>query len=257
MHHLQAEFFLFNKEKNKDYVLLIPVVNEGNRLIRQLSKIKKYSKIVDVVVIDGKSTDGSTNSWLLKNFNVKLKILNQGDTRLGSQLRLGIFYALKNNYKGILLMDGNNKDDPSSIPQMINKLKEGYFFVQGSRFIKGGKHKNTPFIRYLSIRLIHSPICSLASGFWFTDSANGFKAFNRDFFLDKRVQPLRDVFKTYNLQCYLTIRAPQLGYKTIEIPVTRSYPKKGPVPTKIIGFKSYLSFLLDLIKAALGFYNVD
>ena len=37
------------------------------------------------------------------------------------------------------------------IPKFIEKLEQGYDFVQGSRFIKGGKAINTPFIRHISV----------------------------------------------------------------------------------------------------------
>ena len=47
--------------------------------------------------------------------------------------------------KGIITIDGNNKDDPEAIPHFIESLNKGIDFVQASRFIKGGKgRKNVP-----------------------------------------------------------------------------------------------------------------
>ena len=63
----------------------------------------------------------------------------------------------------VVTIDGNNKDCPLSIGDFIAKLEIGYDLVQGSRFIKGGEHKNTPFFRYIAIRLIHAPMLSF---FW-------------------------------------------------------------------------------------------
>ena len=48
-----------------------------------------------------------------------------------------------------------------------------------------------------------------------------------EYLKDVRVSPLRDVFMTYELLAYLSVRASQLGYRACEIPVTRAYPKTG------------------------------
>ena len=61
-------------------------------------------------------------------------------------------------YNSVITIDGNNKDDPKTIPAIIQKLNEGNDFVQVSRFIKNGKGVNTPLKRMLAIRLIHAPL---------------------------------------------------------------------------------------------------
>ena len=60
---------------------------------------------------------------------------------------------------------------------------------------------------------------------------------------------------TYELLAYLSVRATQLGYKACEIPVTRSYPKKGKTPTKISFFKGNSELMKILVKNAFGAYN--
>ena len=69
------------------------------------------------------------------------------------------------------------------------------------------------------------------------------------------MQPLRDIFVAYELHYYLAIRAARLGFKTIETPVTRSYPTSGKTPTKISPVKGNLLILRTLTAAALGKFN--
>src|SRR5690606_15134684 len=126
---------------------------------------------------------------------------------------------------------GNGKDGLDAIASFVAKLDDGYDYVQGSRYIAGGRAINTPLDRYLAGRLIHAPIVSLASGQRFTDTTNGFRAYSRRALLDPRVQPFRSLFEVYSLLFYLSIRIPKLGYRAIEIPVERSYPPKGKTPT--------------------------
>ena len=134
-------------------------------------------------------------------------------------------------------------------------MQEGFDFVQGSRFIEGGKAINTPLIRYFAVRLIHAPIISLTAKHWFTDTTNAYRAYSAKYLSDDRVQPLREVFSGYELLAYLSTRATQLGYKATEIPVTRAYPPVGKTPTKISFFKGNSDLMKVLLKNFFGAYN--
>ena len=39
---------------------------------------------------------------------------------------MGMSFALDRNYKGVLTIDGNNKDSIEDVPEFIAKLQEGY-----------------------------------------------------------------------------------------------------------------------------------
>lgn len=66
--------------------------------------------------------------------------------------------------------------------------------MQASRYLPGGVSENTPALRDLAIRWIHAPALSLASGFHWTDTTQGFRAYRRRVLLDPRVAPFRDLF---------------------------------------------------------------
>ena len=72
-----------------------------------------------------------------------------------------------------------------------------------------------------------------------------------------RVRPFRDVFDTYNLHYYLSVRIPRLGYWVKELPVRRVYPSAGPTPSHIGGLRARLHILRLLFWAALGRYNPE
>ena len=168
---------------------------------------------------------------------------------------MGIYFALGRGYKGVLTIDGNNKDSIEDVPRFIEKLREGYDLVQGSRFIRGGRAVNTPPIRYAAVRLIHAPLTSLAARQWFTDTTNAYRAYSREYLTHPDVRPLRDVFTGYELLAYLSIRATRLGLKACEVPVTRAYPATGKTPTKITGFKGNSDLLKILLAAMAGKYD--
>lgn len=243
--------------KAKDYVVLIPIINEGDRIHKELQRAKdnKVSEYADIVICDGGSSDGCTDENTLKSLEVNTLLVKQDAGKQGAQLRMGFYWAIERGYKGVITVDGNNKDSIEDVPKFIKKLEEGYDLIQGSRFVKGGVAINTPFIRTLSVRLIHAPVISLTSGQHFTDTTNAYRGYSMRYLTDERVQPLRDVFMTYELLAYLSVRATQLNMKACEIPVTRAYPKTGKTPTKISFFKGNAQLMKILFKNLFGAYK--
>ncbi len=243
--------------KTKEYVVLIPIINEGDRIYKELYRAWKHniSNYADIVICDGGSTDGCTEEKKLRKLNVNTLLVKKDNGKQGAQLRMGIWWALKRGYKGIITIDGNNKDSIEDVPKFIEKLEEGYDFIQGSRFIKGGRAINTPIIRFFSVRLIHAPIISVTAHHRFTDTTNAYRGYSDRYLRDERVKPLRDIFMTYELLAYLSVRATQIGMKACEVPVTRAYPKKGKTPTKISFVKGNSELMRILINNARGAYN--
>jgi dolichol-phosphate mannosyltransferase len=238
------------------WCVVIPVINEGERIKKLLSKMAnlKIEEIADIIIVDGGSTDGSLKLASLQSKGVRGLLVKTGLGKLSAQLRCAYAFALDHGYDGIVTIDGNDKDDPEAIPRFIQALKQGVDFVQGSRFIVGGIAENTPVSRDIAIRFIHAPMLSLFSGFRWTDTTQGFRAYSRRMLLDSRVAPFRDVFMTYELLAYLSYCAPKLDYRCLELPTVRRYPK-GEVPTKISSFKGNLSVLRVLFRACFGTYN--
>lgn len=231
------------------YCVAVFVINEGGWLLAQLDRMRPLADEVDILVADGGSIDGSTSRENLQRGRVRALLTKTGPGRLSAQMRMAFDYALREGYAGIISMDGNNKDDPAAVRSFVQALDEGFDYVQGSRFVAGGCARNTPFHRLLAIKLVHAPLIRRASGFPYTDTTNGFRAYSRRLLLDPRVAPLRDVFSSYELHYYLAIRAARLGFRIKETPVTREYPRRGPTPTKIRGLGGYWIVLRDLFRA--------
>lgn len=242
--------------RQRRWCVVVPVINEGERIQNLLSKMKALNieEMADILIIDGGSTDDSLKLDLLQKNGVRGLILKTGAGKLSAQLRCAYAFALDQGYEGIISIDGNDKDDPKAIPAFIDALNQGVDFVQASRFISGGEAENTPMSRDFAIRFIHAPMLSYASGFRWTDTTQGFRAYSRKMLLDQKLAPFREVFDTYELLAYLSYSAPRLGYKCLEIPTIRRYPK-GEVPTKISAFKGNLLVLAVLFRACFGKYN--
>jgi dolichol-phosphate mannosyltransferase len=241
----------YSPKKHK-YAVCIFVINEGAKVQKQLKKMKPLSKSIDIIVADGGSTDGSLEPDFLQTVNVRALLTKKGPGKLSAQMRMALAYALAAGYEGVIVVDGNNKDDTAAVPDFIKLLDEGYDHIQGSRFIEGGKAINTPLQRHIAVHVLHAPLISLAARHRHTDTTNGFRAYSKRLLEDTELAIFRDIFMTYELHYYLAIesaRSPK-QYKLTETPVTREYPKQGKTPTKISPIKGNAHVLGVLLKAA-------
>lgn len=252
---LPAFDVLVQAPKQHDYALVIPVINEGERIRRQLRLIADAHPRTDIVIADGGSTDGSLDPEFLKQIGVRALLTKRGPGKLGAQLRMAYAWCIDEGYLGVVTIDGNGKDGVAAVDRFVDKLEEGYDYVQGSRYRPGGWAIGTPLDRKIAGRLIHAPLLSLAGRRWYTDTTNGFRGYSASYLRDPRVSPFRDVFDQYALLFYLTVRAGQLGYRTCEIPVTRAYPAHEKTPTKIAGVRGRFAMLSELWDVARGRYR--
>ena len=242
--------------RQHSWCVVIPVINEGERIKNLLARMSvlHVENIADIIIVDGGTTDGSLKLHELKPLGVRGLLVKTAAGKLSAQLRCAYSFALDQGYEGIVTIDGNDKDDPEAIPRFIAALEQGVDFVQASRFVAGGVAENTPKSRDFAIRFIHAPMLSMFSGFKWTDTTQGFRAYSRKMLLDPKLAVFRDVFMTYELLAYLSCRAPRLGYRCVELPTVRRYPK-GEVPTKISSVRGNLSVLTVLFKSCFGSYN--
>lgn len=249
------DIFEFSSKKNK-YCVGIPLLNEGDRIKKQLKTMYdlKIHEIADIIIFDGNTIDGSTEHEFLKSMRVNTLLVMTEEGRQGSQFRMGFDFILNRGYKGVISIDGNNKDGVQAIPNFIQKLEGGQDYIQGSRFISGGYHMNTPLARLLAIKLIHAPCINFMARFKYTDTTCGYRGISRLFLEDNKLDIFRNIFVGYELFYYMSVMAPKLGYNTCEIPTSRVYPSKGKAPTKITMRGNFI-IIHELWKLQTGFYN--
>lgn len=245
-------------EKRAKYCLLIPLFNEGERYFRQVEKMKKNGlfRKVDVIICDAGSKDGTTDYNFLQESGHRALLVRKGKGRYSTDIKMGYYWALQQGYTGFITVDGNDKDGTEAIDLFIMALDQGFDYVQGSRFIKGGKGINTPLIRQIAMKIINEPVMTFCSRKHLTDTTNGFRAYSKRFMTDERVLPFRDIFWGYELIYYLPIRACRLGFRTCEVPVIRAYPK-GETPSKVGGIKGNIYQLSILHHCIWKHYNPE
>jgi glycosyltransferase involved in cell wall biosynthesis len=243
----EHEVFL-RAEAKHPYVVYIMAFNERQRLAQQLDRFPKdHDRNFDIMLGDDGSTDGTSGSDLLEQYAIRGATRLKQNSGLSQNIKVALAWLYSQNYKGVIFMNGNNRDDPSAVPEFIRALDEHYGYVQGSRFRPGGKHANTPWIRFWAIRVVHAPLFSLACLKWMTDTTNGYRAFSLAFLRDHRVDPFQPAFVKYEIEQYLAWKAIRLGYLTKEIPVARVYSRGGFTSHIRQGMAGWMDMLRPLV----------
>lgn len=234
---------------------IIPIYRDALDALEVLLKFE--SKVVDEIclVLDCVSTMYLDQIKTMgKQIGIPIHILsNEKRQGIGNAIRSGVGYASSHNYDVAVIMAGNKKDDPREIPRLLAPIiQEGCDYVQGSRFLFGGKSPGTPFLRKIFCYL-YPFIWTLATGVHCTDVTNGFRAFRLNIFSNPQININQSWLKSYQLEYYVHYKVLTLGYKTKEVPVSKTYScgNKGGY-TKISALRDSWSILSPLIYLALG-----
>ena len=237
-------------------ILVCPVAyNENVKLesvIKRFLKSCVYGKM-DYLIVDDCSDDGTTD--MIQRFGAQgvQTIRHQKRSGVGSAIRTAIKHAIKNNYDVLVIMAGNDKDNPQEIPQLTGPiLKDGIDFVQGSRYKhKSGVGGDMPFYRKIATRL-HPLLLSFFTGRRLTDTTNGFRAFRLSIFKNPEINIDQAWLDRYELEPYLLYKTIKLGFKFAEAPVTKIYPSQKLGYTKMKPITGWWSILRPVFYLGLG-----
>ena len=172
---------------------------------------------------------------------------------IGFAIKEGYRYALSNGFDLIVVMAGNGKDDPREIPRLTQPiLVNGYDYVQGSRFLPGGRGERTPFLRRIFTRLF--PFAwTFLTGVRCTEVTNGFRAYSASILQDPEIDIWQDWLNGYELEYYLHYKVLTLGYKFTERPVSKIYSHaKRESYTHISPLKDWQQIVGPIVLLRLG-----
>jgi dolichol-phosphate mannosyltransferase len=207
-------------------VAVIPVYRECGKIGNVISKFTDDSVDEVCLVVDqpSKTILGEIED-AGKSIRVPVHVIeNPKRNGIGYAIREGIDYALSKRFDVIVILAGNNKDDPREIPRFLRAIvKEGFDYVQGSRFLPGGRREKTPIFRAIFIRL-YPFFWTLFTGIRCTDVTNGFRAYRTMILKDTGINIWQDWLNGYAMEYYIHFKVLKLRFKTKEVAVSKIYP---------------------------------
>ena len=205
--------------------IIVPLKNEEKaikNLVENLTPIiKKTDKKINISLIDDHSADNTLN--ILRQYEQKFDFIkaykNGNPTGFGNALKFGIE---KNQNEAIIIFMGDCSDSPDDILEYIKYFDEGYDCVFGSRFIKGSRVYDYPFVKLVLNRLANNFIRGLFF-IKYNDITNAFKGYKKKV-LDE-CGPI--ISQHFNINAELSLKSVVRGFKFKIIPISWTNRKKG------------------------------
>lgn len=230
-------------------IAMAPMLDEALKIGSVVARTPR-PLVDEVLAIDDGSRDASAEVARAGG----ARVLPLGRTvGVGAALRAGFRYAVDAGFDIVVVMAGNNKDSPEEISLLLDPIADGRAdLVQGSRFLKvNPDFGEMPFYRRVATR-VHPLLFSLVAHRRVTDSTNGFRAISRRLLTDPRLDLAQSWLDQYELEPYLYLRAIQLGYRTLEVPVTKRYGSRALGQTKMPPVVGWWSILSPIVYLGLG-----
>jgi len=225
--------------------------NEEGKVGKGVASVPK--DIVDtVLVVDNGSEDNTKAEAEESGALVLSHPMNLG---AGGGYRSGWIFGKEKEFDLIVELAGDNQDDPSEIPQVADVLIDDELdYVQGSRWMKGGKRENMTFSR-TALTWIYSKLFRILFRTRITDATNGFRAFRSKVLDNPKLNLWQDWLLQYEMEPYLLIQTCRSEFKVGEAPVTKRYHNDMKENTKMVPVKSWWSILRPLFLLSLRIYK--
>src|ERR1700736_2572816 len=211
--------------KDQSIAVILPALNEAGKIGRAISRMPR-PLVDEVLVVDDGSTDTTAAEAEAAGARVLRHEVNRG---VGAAIRTGIVWGQDHGIALTGIMAGDDQDDPDELVRLAEAIVDrGCEFVQGSRYLPGGRRLNQPRSRTV-MTIGYSAMFSLCVWRRITDATNGFKLFRTEIC---RNWDLRQAWlDRYELEPYLLYQAIRRGNKVCEVPVTKFYP-----PDRTVGY---------------------
>ena len=213
-------------EKTPRIGVVIPIYGESDSIYWVLDRFRKGSVGTICLVVDVPlKRDMDKIREAAKQVGITVHIIkNRHRTGVGSSLRQGLKYLAGTGHDIAVVMAGNGKDDPAEIDRVVAPVvREECDYVQGSRYVPGGRKSRMPFVRVVFNR-IYPLMWTLLTRRRCTDVTNGFRCYDFDVLRDPRINLDQEWLDGYSLEYYLHYKVLTLDYRVREVAVSKTYP---------------------------------
>lgn len=232
-------------------VIVLPTYNESENielfLQEVLCEVNSFENFeTEILVVDDYSPDGTADivkKVIEKNKNVHLYLNN--NRGLGKAYIAGFKYAIENLNPDILIeMDSDFSHDIKKLYSLMKGIEEGYDFVIGSRYVKGGSiPDNWGILRKANSKYGNIFARYIAGLYHVKDCTSGYRAIRAELIKKLDLENL-DV-SGYAFQMNILFEINRLNGKIKEIPINFVDRVKGKSK---LGINDIIEFMANSIK---------
>jgi len=198
-------------------LVVIPTYNEADNIPRLLPAVLSQSPILDVLIVDDGSPDGTAD--LVRQVQAGSDrvplVVRSGKMGLGTAYVEGFRFALQRGYEYVFEMDADFSHDPAEITNFLQEA-ERTDLVIGSRYTNGVRVLNWPINRLL-LSYFANVYTRFMIGLPLHDATGGYKCYRRRVL--EKIDLSRIHSNGYAFQIEMSYKAWKKGFRLTEIPI--------------------------------------
>lgn len=210
--------FLQDREQSKQYPaclsVVVPVYNEVATLAEVVRKLLKVPCLLEIVIVDDCSTDGTGPIALqLAETHTQVRLVRH-ERNAGKTAALRTGFALTNG-EIVVVQDADLEYDPDEIYGVIRPILLGHAdVVFGSRFLVRRAARVLYFYHYLANKLL-TYLSNSLTNLNMTDIETGYKAFRGEI-----IRNMTIVSSGFGFEVEVTAKAAKLKAAIYEVPIS-------------------------------------
>jgi len=202
--------------------VIVPTYNEQENiesLVEQLLALSTADRVIRVTVVDDHSPDGTgaIADRLARESDGQVDVIHRaGKLGLGTAYVAGFKRALANAADLICTMDADFSHHPRYIPDMVDKIGQGYDVVIGSRYVQGGGTIGCTLPREMlswGANAFARAMLSLQAH----DTTAGFRCYRREVL--ESIEPEEIKASGYSFLIEMLYRVQRRGWRVGEVPI--------------------------------------
>ena len=225
----------------KKNLIIILTYNEALNIKNLISKILKFQKNCDLLIVDDNSPDGTfeiVKKLRLKNIFLMVRKEKKG---IGSAHKFGLKWAYKRDYKKIITMDADGTHNPKYIKTLID-VSINADLVVTNRFLKKKSINTWPILRIMLTNLRHLLI-KLLLGIPY-DASGAYRCYDPNRIKINDILKAKDDGYSFFWESLFILHKKKYSIK--EIPVTLHKRYLGSSKMTINDIKQALLYLLEI-----------
>jgi len=203
----------------KKILCIVPAFNECGNIGRTVEEIRKFTKDVDILVINDGSSDETAQEAFRAGCMVVSLPFNLG---IGAAVQTGFQYAQRHQYDIAVQIDGDGQHDASFLDKIVEPIRRDEAdMVVGSRFLDKSVGYQSSFSRRMGIGFfVH--LINLLTGVKVNDPTSGFRAYNK-----KMIALFSEYYPHDFPEPEAIVVTQQAGGRIVELPVVMRAREAG------------------------------
>ncbi len=200
--------------------VIVPTFNERENIESLIHQLLELPLGLKVIVVDDNSPDGTGEvaQALAEESGGRVSVIHRpGKLGLGTAYVAGFHRALERGDEYVVTMDADFSHNPRYIPAMLERARQGYDLVIGSRYVPGGGTRGCTTSRILlswGANLFARTMLGLRA----RDATAGFRCYHRRVLESVGLDEIRS--SGYSFLVEMLYRTQRRGWRVGEVPIT-------------------------------------